>query len=357
MSLGFIDNLIKISPYCAGEQPETDKIIKLNANENPYPPSPLVSQAINNYSCSGLKRYPGADCLPLKVELAKRFNSVHGLTLTKDNFFIGNGSDDVLALSFRAFFNSDKPIIFPDVTYSFYTVWCEMFGISYNAFPVGGDFNISVGNFKVDNGGVILANPNAPTAICQSLDFVRSVLEANPNSVVIVDEAYIDFGGESAISLLNEYDNLCVIQTFSKSRSMAGMRLGYACAGKVLIDALSASRDCFNSYPVDSLALEAGCASVADEEYFQSTLAKVIETRERVAFELKKLGFIMTESKTNFLFAEHPLVSAAQIKEFLASSGIYVRHFSGERTNRRLRITIGTDAEMDAMLQALKKMF
>lgn len=351
MSKGFINNLIDIEPYVAGEQPKNDKIIKLNANENPYPPSPMVEKALAEFRYSELNKYPSADSDKLREALAKRFN------LDKDNFFIGNGSDDVLALAFRAFFNSDKPIIYPEITYSFYPVWCKMFGIPYRTFPLSDNFDINVNDFRQENGGVVIANPNAPTAICQSLDFIKEVLDANPDSVVIVDEAYIDFGGESAIELINDYDNLCVVQTFSKSRSLAGMRIGYACCGKILMNALRATKDSYNSYPLDSVALNAGYASVIDEEYFKATTAKVIATREKTAEKMKKLGFEMTDSSTNFLFATHPDKTALEIKNYLSENGVYVRHFSKPGIDNRLRITIGTDAEMEVMIKLLEQLF
>ena len=254
------DNLIKIEPYVAGEQPNKTDFIKLNANENPYPPAPGVLRAIEQFRGGSLKKYPDANAKPLADALAKRFG------LQRENVFVGNGSDDVLALCFRAFFNSDKPVIYPDITYSFYPVWCEMLHIPFETIPVDDSFNINAADYKRPNGGVVIANPNAPTSIGRGLDFMREILDANPDSVVISDEAYVDFGGTSSVPLLKEYENLVVVQTFSKSRSMAGMRIGYALGNKEIISALFAAKDSYNSYPLDSVAIAAGVASVEDEE-------------------------------------------------------------------------------------------
>ena len=251
------DNLIKIEPYVAGEQPNKTDFIKLNANENPYPPAPGVLRAIEQFRGGSLKKYPDANAKPLADALAKRFG------LQRENVFVGNGSDDVLALCFRAFFNSDKPVIYPDITYSFYPVWCEMLHIPFETIPVDDSFNINAADYKRPNGGVVIANPNAPTSIGRGLDFMREILDANPDSVVISDEAYVDFGGTSSVPLLKEYENLVVVQTFSKSRSMAGMRIGYALGNKEIISALFAAKDSYNSYPLDSVAIAAGGAFAA----------------------------------------------------------------------------------------------
>ncbi|MBQ8171993.1 MAG: histidinol-phosphate transaminase [Oscillospiraceae bacterium] len=343
------DNLIKIEPYVAGEQPNKTDFIKLNANENPYPPAPGVLKAIERFNAEGLKKYPDADAKPLAAAIAKRVG------LERENVFVGNGSDDVLALCFRAFFNSDKPVIYPDITYSFYPVWCEMLRIPFETIPVDGDFSINAEDYKRPNGGVVIANPNAPTSIARGLDFIREILDANKDSVVIVDEAYVDFGGESAVPLLSEYENLVVTQTFSKSRSMAGMRIGCAFGNKEIISALYAAKDSYNSYPMDSIAIEAGVASVEDEEYFLATLKKVIATRDRLTAELREMGFSLPDSSTNFVFAEHEKYRAKDICEFLKTKDIYVRYFSKPRIDNRLRITIGTDEEIDALIAALKE--
>lgn len=342
------DNLIKIEPYVAGEQPNKTDFIKLNANENPYPPAPGVIRAIEQFRGGSLKKYPDADAKPLAEALAKRFG------LKARNVFLGNGSDDVLALCFRAFFNSDKPVIYPDITYSFYPVWCDMLRIPYETIPVDESFNIDPADYKRPNGGVVIANPNAPTSIGRGLEFMREILDANPDSVVIADEAYVDFGGTSAVPLLAEYENLVVVQTFSKSRSMAGMRIGYALGNTDIISALYAAKDSYNSYPLDSVAIAAGVASVEDEEYFRATVQRVIATRERLAAALRDMGFDVAESFTNFLFAEHGKYRAKDIQEYLKTRDIYVRYFSKKRIDNRLRITVGTDKEIDALISALK---
>lgn len=343
------DNLIDIAPYVAGEQPKKADFIKLNANENPYPPSPKVIEAISRFKSEGLNKYPDADAAPLVRAIAERAG------LSEENVFVGNGSDDVLALCFRAFFNSGKPILYPDITYSFYPVWCSMLKIPYELIPVDDDFNIRAEDYKRENGGVVICNPNAPTSIGRGLDFIREILDANPDSVVICDEAYVDFGGVSALPLLKEYPNLAVVQTFSKSRSMAGMRIGCCFGGKDIISALRAAKDSYNSYPVDSVAIAAGCASIADEDYFKETVSKIIATRDRLTKALRELDFDVKDSSTNFLFAAHPRYKAADISAFLKTKDIYVRFFNKLRIDNRLRITIGTDSEIDALVSALKE--
>lgn len=343
------DNLIKIEPYVAGEQPKKTNFIKLNANENPYPPSPKVADAVKNFNAEILKKYPDANAVPLTSAIAKREG------LKPENVFASNGTDDVLSLSFRAFFNSDKPIVFPDITYSFNTVWCDILRIPYETVPVDDNFNINPADYKRENGGVVIVNPNAPTSIGRGLDFIREVLDANQNSVVIIDEAYVDFGGTTAVPLLAEYDNLLITRTFSKSRSLAGMRLGWAMGSAELISALYATKDSMNSYPVDSIAQAAGIASIEDEEYFKTTVAKVISSRERLTQELRKMDFSLPDSQTNFVFAAHPKYSAKDIFEFLKSRGIYVRWFNKPRIDNRLRITVGTDDEIDALITALRE--
>lgn len=343
------DNLIKIEAYVAGEQPNKTDFIKLNANENPYPPSPEAIRAINEFDGEKLKKYPSAN----SAELVKTIAEYHGLK--SENVFAGNGTDDVLSLCFRAFFNSDKPILFPDITYSFNTVWCDILKIPYVQIKVDDDFNINPDDYKRENGGVVIANPNAPTSIGRDLDFIRAILDNNKNSAVIVDEAYVDFGGITAIPLLSEYENLVITRTFSKSRSMAGMRLGYALGSKDAINAIYAAKDSVNSYPVDSVAQEAGIASIKDEKYFRETLAKVMKTRGEVTEKLRGMGFVVPESSTNFIFAEHKKYDAKLIFEYLKTRDIYVRWFNKPRINNRLRITIGTDEEMKALVSALEE--
>ena len=343
------DNLIKIEPYVAGEQPNKTDFIKLNANENPYPPSPRAIAAIRGYNAENLEKYPSANAVPLVNAIAKREG------LQPENVFAGNGTDDVLSLCFRAFFNSDKPIIFPDITYSFNTVWCDILNIPYKTIPVDKNFSIDPADYARPNGGVVIANPNAPTSIGRGLDFIRAILDSNRDSVVIVDEAYVDFGGVTAVPLLKEYDNLVITRTFSKSRSMAGMRLGWAMGGKEVISAIYATKDSMNSYPVDSIAQAAGVASIEDEEYFQATLKRVIATRGRLTAELRSMGFLLPDSQTNFVFASHPRYSAKDIFEFLKTRDIYVRWFNKPRIDNYLRITVGTDGETDMLVSALKE--
>lgn len=344
-------NLINITPYVAGEQPKGDNIIKLNANENAYPPSPKVREILDSYKPEDMRRYPSADAGPLREALAKRAG------LSVDNVFVSNGSDDVLATAFRAFFNSDKPIVYPDITYSFYPVWCDLLKIPSRTVPVGEDFHISAQSlYGEGNGGVVFANPNAPTSLAQSREFVRDVLEHNKDCIVIVDQTYVDFAGDGidCLDLINEYDNLLVTHTFSKSRSMAGMRIGEAYGDAELIKYMLAVKDSYNSYPVNRLSIETGVASVQDEQYFQSTLKKVIATREKVSRQLAELGFEVLESQTNFLFVTHPGFKAKDIFEALREKGIYIRYFNKPRIDDHLRITIGTDDEMMQMVEQIK---
>ncbi len=345
--MGWQDNLINIEAYVAGEQPNKSDFIKLNANENPYPPSPEVFRAIREFDASCLKKYPSANAVPLVNAIARREGLDPGCV------FAGNGTDDVLSLCFRAFFNSGKPIIFPDITYSFNTVWCDILRIPYEQIRVDENFNINPEDYRRENGGVVIANPNAPTSIGRGLDFIRKVLDANRDVVVIVDEAYVDFGGITALPLLKEYDNLVITRTFSKSRSMAGMRLGWAMGSHDAIAAVYAAKDSMNSYPVDSIAQAAGVASINDEEYFQANLKRVIATRDRVTEKLRSMGFVLPDSSTNFVFATHPKYRAKDIFEFLKTKDIYVRWFNKPRIDNYLRITIGTDEDMDAMISAL----
>lgn len=344
-------NLINITPYVAGEQPKGDNIIKLNANENAYPPSPKVREILDSYKPEDMRRYPSADAGPLREALAKRAG------LSVENVFVSNGSDDVLATAFRAFFNSDKPIVYPDITYSFYPVWCDLLKIPSRTVPVGEDFHISAQSlYGEGNGGVVFANPNAPTSLAQSREFVRDVLEHNKDCIVIVDQTYVDFAGDGidCLDLINEYDNLLVTHTFSKSRSMAGMRIGEAYGDAELIKYMLAVKDSYNSYPVNRLSIETGVASVQDEQYFQSTLKKVIATREKVSRQLAELGFEVLESQTNFLFVTHPGFKAKDIFEALREKGIYIRYFNKPRIDDHLRITIGTDDEMMQMVEQIK---
>lgn len=353
-------NLIEIEPYTAGEQPKSDDIIKLNANENPYPPAPSVLTAIAATTGGQMSVYPSMDAMPLKTELAARLPEIYGVTLGTENIFIGNGSDDVLATAFRAFFNSGKPILFPDVTYSFYPVWCELLKIPYETPAVDENFEIDAEDYSRPNGGVVIANPNAPTSIGRSLEFIERILQLNQDCIVIVDEAYIDFaapssGVRTALPLLEKYENLIITQTFSKSRSMAGMRIGTAYGSAELIGKLYAVKDSYNSYPLDNVAIAAGAASVRDVGYFREKIRDVVSTRDRTAEALRGLGFKVADSSTNFLFAEHERLTAEEIFAHLRGRGIYVRYWKKPRIGNRLRITIGTDEQMDKLLAAVKE--
>lgn len=341
-------NLLSITPYVAGEQPKQDNFIKLNANENPYPPSPMVFKAISEFDPTELKKYPDASSSGLRKIIAERFG------LNDNNVFLGNGSDDVLALSFRAFFNSQLPVFYPDITYSFYPVWCSLLNIPYQTIPVDNSFRINPDDYKPSNGGVIIPNPNAPTSIGEGREFIEKLLENNPDVIVIIDEAYVDFGCFSAVSLLDKYDNLLVVQTMSKSRSLAGMRVGYALGNSELIAVLEAVKNSYNSYPLDSVAQAAAAASVLDEDYFRSCNEKVIATRDRTIERLRGLGFECEQSSTNFIFCTHRSHKAADIFAHLKSKGIFIRYFSLPRIDNHLRITVGTDDEMDKLMTELE---
>ena len=344
------DKLRKIQPYVAGEQSKNPNIIKLNANENPYPPSPKVKEVLSNFNTDNLKKYPASDALELKNALAKAYN------LNENQIFMGNGSDDVLALCFQAFFCSDKPILFPDLTYSFYPVWCSLFKTPYKNIPLDENFRINPDDYKEENGGVILPNPNAPTGIYENLDFIEKILNNNTDCIVIIDEAYIDFGGESAISLLDKYENLVIVQTMSKSRSLAGLRVGYAFASAELISVLEAVKNSYNSYTMDSIAISAAAASLADDEYFKDTCNKIINTRQKTIQALEKLDFDVVPSMANFVLATHKSIKAVDIFEKLKAQNIFVRYFKIPRIDNYLRITIGTDDEMDKLFYALKNL-
>lgn len=338
----------KVEPYVPGEQPKFEKMIKLNTNENPYPPSPEVEKVLREVNCDKLKMYPDPTSEVLVRALAERYQ------VKEDQVFVGVGSDDVLGMAFLTFFGSDKPILFPDITYSFYDVWAELFQIPYERPALDADFRIEKEDYYKENGGVIITNPNAPTSICENLDFLRDILEHNQDVVVIVDEAYIDFGGESALPLLKEYENLLVVQTFSKSRSMAGMRIGYAFGHPALIQAMNDVKYSYNSYTMDYLTLVTGVAALEDEAYFKKNCDKIIVTRQRTMERLRQLGFSFPNSKTNFLFATHKTVPAKELFEALRKEKIFVRYFDKPRIDNYLRITIGTDEEMDALIHFLE---
>ena len=346
--MGFEDNLRKIAPYIPGEQPkDVSKVIKLNTNENPYPAAPGAEEIACNLRDDKMRLYPPTDAGKLSRAIAKYYG------VPEKNTFVGVGSDDVLATAFIACFNSDKPILFPDVTYSFYDVWAELYKIPYKTVPLDDNFKIIKEDYLQENGGIVIANPNAPTSINLPLSDVEFIIKNNPDSVVIVDEAYVDFGGESAIPLLKKYENLMVVQTFSKSRSMAGMRIGYAFASDKIIQAMNDVKFSINSYTMNYPAVEMGVAAIDDEEYYKATIAKIVKTREKAVKELTKRDFTVLDSKTNFLFISHKRVKASSIFADLKSRGIFVRHWDKPRIGNYLRVTVGTDAQMKKLYEAL----
>lgn len=338
----------KVVPYVPGEQPKRKDIIKLNTNENPYPPAPGVKRAYEAFELGQLRKYPD----PSAEKLVGAIADFYGLK--KEQVFVGVGSDDVLAMIFMTFFNSKVPVLFPDITYSFYDVWADMLRIPYEVQPLDENFKIRKEDYRKGNGGIIFPNPNAPTGVLMPLSEVEDIIAHNQESIVVVDEAYIDFGGESALPLIEKYENLLVVQTFSKSRSMAGIRIGYAMGCEKLIRYINDVKYSFNSYTMNQLTIELGAAAIADRAYFEDTTKKVVATRERTKKELRELGFVFEDSKSNFIFARHEHVPAEEIFEALKKEGIYVRHFTAERIHDYLRISIGTDEEMDALLSFLR---
>lgn len=343
------ENIRRVVPYVAGEQPNKPNMIKLNTNECPYPPAPGVERAVKNLDSGALRLYPNADVTPLVEALAEYYH------VKPAQVFVGVGSDDVLSMAFMTFFNSGKPILFPDVTYSFYDVWADLYRIPYKTCPLDEDWHIRPEDYKQPNGGVIFPNPNAPTGLLESLDTVEEIIQANRDVVVIVDEAYVDFGGESALPLLEKYDNLLVVQTFSKSRAMAGLRIGFCIGNEKLIHYLNDVKFSFNSYTMNLPSQALGVEAVKDDAYFKETTEKIQRTRERVKKELSELGFTFPDSKANFIFASHKSIPAKEIYQALREVDIYVRYWDKPRINNSLRITIGTDEQMDCMIDFLKK--
>lgn len=344
----WMKNLRNIEPYVPGEQSKDKDIVKINANENPYPPSPKAIEVLKNFNAEQLRLYPQADATQLKAALAKHYG------VKTENVFIGNGSDDVIALAFQAFFNSELPIVYPDITYSFYPVWCRLLGIAYKTYPLDENFRINIEDYKAKNGGVVIPNPNAPTSIAENPDFIKKLLDYNQDCVVMIDEAYVDFGGISSIPLISEHENLLITGTFSKSRSLAGMRIGFAIGSETLIATLEAVKNSYNSYTVDSLSIAMGTAAVEDDEYFKETIQKVIATRERVTAELKLLGFEVLDSSANFIMTTHKDLNIKDMFEYLKTKKIFIRYFNLPRINNYARISIGTDKEMDIFLQEVK---
>lgn len=343
-------NIRKVEPYIPGEQPHQSDMIKLNTNENPYPPAPRVKKVLSEFSADTLRLYPD----PTSSELIHAIADFY--QVEEEQVFVGVGSDDVLAMSFMTFFNSDQPILFPDITYSFYDVWADLLRIPYERQALDEDFHIVEEDYYKENGGIIFPNPNAPTAICESRQLIENILQHNEESIVIIDEAYVDFAEKaSALPLLEKYENLLVVQTFSKSRSMAGMRIGFAIGSRRLIQALNDVRNSFNSYTMSKLALRLGTEAVKDREYFESCVNQIMATREKTKYQLKKLGFSFPDSKANFIFATHNTKPAKEIFEALKERHIYVRYFDKPRINNYLRITIGTNEQMEMLIQALRE--
>lgn len=343
------DHVRKVIPYVPGEQPKKKDIIKLNTNECPYPPAPGVKKLLEQYDVEALRRYPDPQASVLTDCLAEYYH------LDPDQVFVGVGSDDVLAMAFLTFFNSDRPILFPDITYSFYDVWADLFRIPYECQPLTGDFRICPEDYKKPNGGIIFPNPNAPTGVEEDLSMIEEVIAANQDVVCIIDEAYVDFGAKSCLELINRYENLLVVQTFSKSRAMAGLRVGYAMGSKKLIKYLQDVKFSFNSYTMNSLTLAVGAEAVRDDAYFREITGRIIRTRERSKNELAELGFTFEDSKSNFIFASHKTILAKELFEALKAQDIYVRYWNKSRISNHLRISIGTDEEMDALFAFLRK--
>lgn len=342
-------NIRTVEPYVPGEQPKNTNVIKLNTNENPYPPAPAVCEAAAKMNMDLLRLYPDPAASSLIDALARLYG------VKSSQIFPGVGSDDVLSMIFMTFFNSDKPILFPDITYSFYSVWADVYRIPYERPALDENFMIHAEDYYKDNGGVVIANPNAPTSIYRDLDFIRDILDHNKESIVVVDEAYIDFAGRSALELLDEYENLIVVRTFSKSRSMAGLRIGFAIAGERIIKALNDVKYSVNSYTLNRPSIELGTIAVENDSYYQEITRKVTATRERSAKALTELGFECLPSGANFIFAKHKSIPGAKIFDDLRNAGIYVRHFGAPRIDDYLRISIGTDEQMDELFKFLKE--
>jgi histidinol-phosphate aminotransferase len=343
----------KLDPYVPGEQPRIQNLIKLNTNEHPYGPSPKVIEAIQAHTNDSLRLYPDPTALELRQAIGKRFH------LSPEQVFVGNGSDEVLAHVFHALLKHDAPVLFPDITYSFYPVYCGLYEIQFNTVPLDDDLKIRVddylqltGNRRV--GGIIFPNPNAPTGAAHALDAVEKIIAANQDVVVVVDEAYVDFGAQSAVSLIDKYPNLLVVHTLSKSRSLAGLRVGYAMGHADLIQGLDRVKNSFNSYPLDRLALAGATAAIEDQPYFEKTRDAVVRTRGVMTRGLEQLGFHVLPSSANFIFAKHPARDGAAFAAALREKNIIVRHFKKERIDQYLRITVGTDDDCSKLLDACK---
>lgn len=346
--MSFRDNIRQVTPYTPGEQPQR-KVIKLNTNESPYPPSPQVVEAMRGIKASKLRLYPDPDCRELRETLAEEYG------LEPEQVFVGVGSDDVLSMCFLTYFAGKKPILFNDITYSFYEVWADVYRIPFETVPLREDFSFDPAGFLRENGGIVLCNPNAPTSLEADMSDIEKVVAENQDSVVLIDEAYVDFGGHTALPLLTKYPNVVIVRTMSKSRALAGMRVGYAFGSKELIKALHDVKFSVNSYTLNMPALAAGVAAANDREYFEETVDRVLVTREKTKEALRAFGFTVLESRTNFLFVRPPAaVSAAKLFEELKGKDIYVRYFNKPKLSEYLRITVGTDAEMQQFLKVLQ---
>ena len=345
--MSFEENIRKVIPYTPGEQPQR-KVIKLNTNECPYPPSEKVTKALREFDTELLRKYPDPECTELVNAIADHYR------VGRENVFVGVGSDDVLSMCFLTFFAGKKPVLFPDITYSFYDVWANVYGIPFETIPLDEDFNVRTEDYRKENGGIVIANPNAPTGVEESLAKIEEIVASSPDSIVIVDEAYADFGDVTALPLIKKYKNLVVTRTMSKSRALAGMRIGYAFANEALIKYLNDVKFSVNSYTMNMPALIAGKEAILDDEYFRNIRDKVVATREWTKTELKKLGFSFRDSKTNFIFAEHETEPAEKLYEMLKEHDIYVRYFKKPRLSNYLRISIGTDEEMQELITLLK---
>ena len=342
------DNFRKVVPYVPGEQPKDNDVIKLNTNENPYPPSPSVLDALAKVDNNSFRKYPDPDVTDLVQAIADYHH------FKKENVFVGVGSDDVLAMCFLSFFNSGKEILFPDVSYAFYKVWADLFQIKYREVPLDENFNIVPKDYMVDNGGIVFPNPNAPTGLTISLSDIEDIIIENKHKVVIVDEAYIDFGGQSCVPLIHQYENLVVIQTFSKSRSFAGARLGVALGNKEAISHLYDVKNSFNSYPIDYITQQIGIVSVLNSQDMKEKCQKVIQTREYTKTKLKELGFVVPDSYANFVFVKHPKIDGEELFLALRKEGIIVRHWNKPLIDQYLRVTIGTDQQMERFFEFLE---
>ncbi len=349
MSRFWSDVTARLKPYVPGEQPVEGSFLKLNTNESPYPPSPNVNSAVSDFSISNLSLYPDPDSRMLVDALSERFN------LSNENIFVGNGSDEVLAHIFVGLLRQGRPLRFPDISYGFYSVWAELFDIKTKLIPLRQDFSINVEDYLDTDAPIIIANPNAPTSLALELDDIERLASGNPDSVVVIDEAYIDYGGESALPLVEKYENILVVQTFSKSRALAGTRVGYALGHPALIQGLRRVKDSFNSYPVDSFSQATAVASLSDEDYFRKCCDRICSSRESLIEGLDNLGFDVLPSKTNFVFASHPDISGAELYGELYKRKILVRYWDTPRLQNHVRITVGSENQCRQLLSELGK--